>query len=72
MKNMGSVDRIIRVLAAVIIGILFLTNIITGTLAIVLLILAGIFILTSLISTCPLYLPFGIKTCKIKSVDKNV
>lgn len=65
-KNMGLVDRIIRVLLAVIVVVLYFTNVITGTLAIILLILAGIFILTSLISFCPLYLPLGIKTFKKK------
>ena len=69
MKNMGSADRIIRVVAALIIGILFFTEVITGTLAIVLLIFAGIFLLTSLVSTCPLYLPFGIKTFKSKNTE---
>lgn len=67
MKNMGSIDRIVRIVVAVIIGVLFLTDIISGTLAIILLVLAGIFLLTSLVSTCPLYLPFGIKTFKTKS-----
>ena len=62
-KNMGSADRIIRVIIAAIVGVLYLTNIISGTLGIVLLVLAGIFVLTSLISFCPLYAPFGIKTC---------
>ena len=66
MKNMGKADRIIRVIIAVVVGILFYTKVITGTLAIVLLIFAGVFLLTSLVSTCPLYLPFGIKTCKTK------
>lgn len=67
MKNMGSIDRIVRVVLALIIGILFFTDTITGTLGITLLIAAGIFLLTSLVSTCPLYLPFGIKTFKSKS-----
>ncbi len=67
MKNMGSIDRIVRIVVAVIIGVLFLTDIISGTLAIILLVLVGIFLLTSLVSTCPLYLPFGIKTFKTKS-----
>lgn len=69
MKNMGGVDRIIRVVAALAIVILFFTEVITGTLAIVLLIFAGIFLLTGLVSTCPLYLPFGIKTFKSKSTE---
>ena len=66
MKNMGKVDRIIRVIIAVVIGILLYTKVITGTFGIVVLIFAGVFLLTSLVSTCPLYLPFGIKTCKTK------
>lgn len=65
-KNMGGADRIIRITIAAVIAILFFTDILTGTLGIVLLILAGIFVLTSFISFCPLYLPFGIKTCKKK------
>lgn len=69
MKNMGSADRILRVVVALIVGVLFLMEVITGTLAIILLIVAGIFLLTSLVSTCPLYLPFGIKTSKKKSAE---
>ena len=67
MKNMGNVDRIVRVIIALIIGVLYFMKVISGVLAIILLIFAGIFILTSLISTCPLYLPFGISTRKSKS-----
>lgn len=63
---MGSTDRIIRVIIAVIVGVLYFTGIISGTLGIVLLVLAGVFVLTSLISFCPLYAPFGIKTCSLK------
>lgn len=63
-KNMGNADRIIRVLAAIVIAVLFFTNQISGTLGIILLVLAGVFLLTSFISFCPLYLPFGIKTTK--------
>ena len=65
-KNMGSVDRIIRVIIAAVIAVLYFSNIISGTLGIILLILSVIFVLTSLISFCPLYTPFGIKTCSIK------
>lgn len=65
-KNMGSTDKIVRILIAVVIGFLFYTNVLTGTLGIVLLILAAIFVGTSFISFCPLYLPFGISTCAIK------
>jgi hypothetical protein len=63
-KNMGSIDRIVRLVIAGVIAGLFLANIITGTLGIILLALAAIFVLTSLVSFCPLYLPFGISTCK--------
>jgi hypothetical protein len=62
-KNMGTADRIIRIMIAAIVGILFYTGTISGTLGIVLLVLAGIFVLTSLISFCPLYTIFGLKTC---------
>ncbi len=63
---MGSADRIIRIIIAAIVGILYFTGIISGTLGLILLILAGIFVLTSLISFCPLYAPFGIRTCALK------
>lgn len=62
-KNMGLADRIIRILVALVIAVLFFTNIITGTLGIILLVLAGVFLLTSMISFCPLYTIFGVKTC---------
>ncbi len=62
-KNMGSADRIIRVIIAAIVATLYFTNVITGTLGIVLLILAAVFVLTSMVSFCPLYAPFGIRTC---------
>lgn len=62
--NMGTADKVIRILAAIVIAILYFTNVISGTVAIVLLALAGIFILTSFISFCPLYLPFGFSTRK--------
>ena len=68
-KNMGTADRIIRLVLAAIIGILYFTNILTGTLGIVLLVLSGIFLLTSFVSFCPLYAPFGISTCAIKSKE---
>lgn len=64
--NMGSTDRILRILLAVVIGILYFTETVTGTLGIVLLVLAVVFLLTSFISFCPLYAPFGINTCAKK------
>ena len=63
-KNMGSIDKAVRIIAAVVISALYFTKIISGTLAIVLLVIAGIFILTSFLNFCPLYLPFGISTHK--------
>jgi len=61
-KNVGTIDKSIRIIIAVAIVGLYLANLISGTLAIILLILAGIFIVTSFISFCPLYYPFGIST----------
>lgn len=61
-KNMGTIDKVIRILVAVIIAILFFTKVLEGTLGIVLLILAGVFLLTSVVGFCPLYLPFKINT----------
>ena len=63
-KNMGSADRIVRFIIAIVIAVLFFTNIISGTLGIVLLILAGVFVLTSFIGFCPLYAPLKIRTNK--------
>lgn len=63
-KNMGSADRVIRVLIALVIAGLYFSKIISGTVAIVLLVVAGIFLLTSLIGSCPLYSVLGIRTCK--------
>jgi hypothetical protein len=65
-KNMGSIDRIVRVVIAIVISLLYFTHTITGTVGIVLMVLAGIFVLTSVISFCPLYAPFGLKTCASK------
>ena len=66
-KNMGTTDKLIRIVVAVIIAILYFTNTISGTMAIVLGALAVIFALTSFISFCPLYVPFGITTCAKKT-----
>ena len=62
--NMGTIDRLIRTAIAIVIGILYFTNVISGTTAIILGVLAIVFLLTSLVSTCPLYLPFGLSTKK--------
>jgi hypothetical protein len=64
--NMGKADRIVRPLIAIAFIALYFTGTVTGTLGIVLLVLAGVFILTSLVGTCPLYTLFGIQTCPVK------
>jgi hypothetical protein len=63
-KNMGLTDKTIRVIIAVVIAALYFMNIISGAVAIILLILAALFLLTSFVSICPLYLLLGINTCK--------
>lgn len=63
-KNMGAADRIIRILIAIVIAVLYLTDRISGTLAFILIAFAAVFILTSFISFCPAYVPFGLSTCK--------
>lgn len=65
-KNMGSTDRIIRVVIAIILIGLYATSTLTGTWGIAGLVLAAVFILTSFVSVCPLYLPFGIRTNRTK------
>ncbi|MBN1498725.1 MAG: DUF2892 domain-containing protein [Spirochaetes bacterium] len=63
-KNMGLIDRIIRVVLAVVVGILYLADQISGAAAVILGILAVVFVITSAAGFCPLYLPFKIKTRK--------
>ena len=65
-KNMGSTDRIIRVMLALVMSFLYYQGIIGGTVGLILLILSVVFVLTSLIGFCPLYLPLGVNTCKTK------
>lgn len=65
-KNMGSTDKIIRIVIAIVIAVLYFTGTISGTLGLILLIFGGVFLATSFISFCPLYVPFGISTCKSK------
>lgn len=65
-QNVGYTDRIIRIIIAIIFALFYFTKLITGTAGIVMLILSGILFLTAFIKTCPLYLPFGINTCKTK------
>jgi Inner membrane protein YgaP-like, transmembrane domain len=65
-KNMGSTDRGIRIMLAIIMGGLYFTNTVTGAIGIVLLVLAVVFLLTSFVSFCPLYTFFGFNTNKTK------
>ena len=60
--NMGTIDKAIRIVLALVVGVLYFTGQISGVVAIILGILAIVFVLTSLISFCPLYLPLGIST----------
>lgn len=68
--NMGSIDRTLRVLIAIVIAILYFTGTISGTLAIILGVVAVAFILTGMVGTCPLYMPFGLSTNKGSGTDQ--
>lgn len=65
-KNVGSIDRIIRIILAAVFAVLYFTNTVSGTLGLVLLILGGVFLFTSVISFCPLYALVGLNTCPVK------
>ncbi len=69
-KNMGSPDRIIRILAAIVFAVLYFTGTVTGTWGIVLLVLGGVFVLTSFVGFCPLYSLVGMNTCPAKSTKR--
>ncbi len=60
---MGSVDRVVRIVLAALVAVLYFTNVIPGTLGIVLMVLAGVFVLTSLVGYCPIYHVLGASTC---------
>lgn len=63
-RNMSNIDRIIRVILAALFAYLYFGGIVTGALGIILVILSGVFLLTSIVAFCPLYLPFKISTFK--------
>lgn len=65
-KNMGNADRIIRILIAAVFAYLYFGGVVIGTAGIVLLVLGAVFVLTSLISFCPLYTIVGLNTCPAK------
>jgi K+-transporting ATPase A subunit len=64
--NMGSMDRMVRLFIAVILGLSAFNGMITGVWAVVAYAVTAIFILTSLVGFCPLYAVFGISTCSLK------
>ncbi len=64
--NMGSLDKAIRIIIAIAFAALYITKTVEGTLGMMLLVLGGIFLLTSVISFCPLYTILGLNTCKKK------
>jgi len=64
--NMGGADRIIRLVVAAIVAVLYFTGTLTGTIGIVALVVAAVFFLTSLVSFCPLYTLIGLNTCSVK------
>ena len=66
-KNMGTVDRVLRILLALVLGFLYYNGTITGTLGIVAIVVAVVFAATSFVSFCPLYTLFGLNTCKVKN-----
>ena len=65
-KNMGIFDRVLRIILAIVVAILIYMEILTGTAAIVIGIIAGIFLITSIIGICGLYSVVGVNTCKVK------
>lgn len=67
---MGSADRIIRLVIALIVVTLYFTGVISGTVLIILGIIGGIFLLTSLVSFCPLYALFGLNTCGLDNAEE--
>jgi hypothetical protein len=69
-KNMGGLDRFIRFGLAAIVSALYFTGVVEGTLGIILMVFAAVFLLTSLISFCPLYTMFGLRTCPLEEAKK--
>ena len=65
-RNISAFDRVFRVIDAAVIALLFFTHILTGTLAVILMVFAAIFILTGIIGVCPLYKLLGISSCSRK------
>ncbi len=70
-KNMGTLDMAIRLIIAVILAVLVFTGVVTGTPGIVLLVVAGVLVITILTGFCGLYTLFGINTCKVKEKKED-
>jgi len=68
-KNMGNADRVIRIILALVFATLYFTGTITGTLGVILVVLGLVFVLTSLVSFCPLYTIVGANTCSTKKAS---
>lgn len=68
-KNMGNADRIIRILVAIIIGLLYYSDVINGAFGAIALVLALVFVATSLLGFCPLYGLVGFSTCPTKQKE---
>jgi len=64
-RNMSNADRILRVIIAALFAYLYFSGIVTGILGIILIVLGAVFILTSIMAFCPLYLPFKFSTYKL-------
>ena len=64
--NVGTIDKVIRIALAIVFAVLYFTGTVSGTPGIILLVLGGVFLLTSLMGTCPLYSMLGISTCPVK------
>lgn len=69
-KNMGTPDKLLRAFLAAVIAILYVQQLIAGWLAIVLLLFAGILLITSFFRTCPIYSLFGWRTCSANKYEK--
>ena len=65
-SNMGSADKAIRIVLAIVFAGLYITKLVEGTIGLALLVIGGVFLLTSVISFCPLYTLFGMNTCEKK------
>ena len=68
-KNLGSADRVVRLILAAVLGFLFYNHTVTGTLGVIFLVVAIVLLLTSFVSFCPLYAILGLKTRKTKEVN---